>query len=302
MAPSDRPHRPRRPRGKLIALILAITVNLVFLGVLIFSVSWQNRQPQAVTAELYAPPTKAPVEPTPPPPEVKPPPPEVQPPPPEVKPPPPPESKPEPKPEPRPEPKPPPPTPNVEKPQPADIAEKARVEAERKRREKEQIERERKDAEAKKQEEKKEAELRERQQRDLAAMRAQADRETQQRKQAEREAQFRAQAERESRERATQAASAALTRAQADWIDRIRAKIRSNVTLPPDLPGNPEAVFDVVQLPTGEVIDVQLRKSSGVRAYDDAVQRAILKSSPLPKPSQPDLFVRTLSLRFRPHE
>ena len=72
--------------------------------------------------------------------------------------------------------------------------------------------------------------------------------------------------------------------------------------LPSDLAGNPEAIFDVVQLPTGEVIEVQLRKSSGVRAYDDAVQRAILKSSPLPKPAQPELFARTLQLRFRPFD
>jgi colicin import membrane protein len=287
VAPSDRPHRPRRPRGKLIALVLAIAVNLVFLAVLIFSVSWQNRPPQAVTAELYAPPTKAPpAEPPPPPPQPKPaPPPEPKPP--------------EPKP---PEPKPPTPAPNVEKPREADIAEKARQEAERKRKEKEQAERERKEAEAKKQEEKKQAELRERQQRDLANMRAQAEREVEQRRQTEREAQLRAQAERESRERATQAASAALTRAQADWIDRIRAKIKSNIILPPDISGNPEARFEVVQLPTGEVIDVRLAKSSGVRAYDDAVQRAILKSSPLPRPAQPELFVRTLELRFRPQE
>ena len=297
MAPSDRPNRPRRPRGKLAALVLAIAVNLLFLAVLVFTVSWQNRQPQAVTAELYAPPAKAPVAAPPPQPTPAP----------EVKPPPapPPEPKPEPRPEPAPPPpKPPTPVPSVEKREPtqADIAEKARQEAERKRREKEQAERERKEAEAKKLEEKKQAELRERQQRDLAAMRAQADREMEQRRQVEREAQMRAQAERESRERATQLAQAALSRAQADWIDRIRAKIRSNVILPPDIAGNPEAIFSVVQLPTGEVIDVQLKKSSGVRAYDDAVQRAILKSSPLPRPAQAELFVRALELRFRPYD
>jgi len=32
------------------------------------------------------------------------------------------------------------------------------------------------------------------------------------------------------------------------------------------------------------------------------VQRAILKSSPLPRPAQAELFVRTLELRFRPQE
>jgi colicin import membrane protein len=45
---------------------------------------------------------------------------------------------------------------------------------------------------------------------------------------------------------------------------------------------------------------VKLRKSSGVRAYDDAVQRAILKASPLPKPVPADLFQRNLELHFRP--
>jgi colicin import membrane protein len=276
------------------ALVLAIAVNLIFLAVLVFSVSWQNRQPIAVTAELYAPPTKAPpAEPPPPPP-------------PEPKPtptPPPPEPKPEPVPTPPPpQPKPPTPVPNAEKREPkqADIAEKARQEAERQR--KEQIERERKEAEAKKAEEKKQTELRERQQRDLANMRAQAERETEQRRQAERETQMRAQAEREQRERAAQVAQAAMTRAQADWIDKIRAKIRSNIIMPGDIPGNPEAVVSVVQLPTGEVIDAQLKKSSGVRAYDDAVVRAILKSSPLPRPAQPEVFARTLELRFRPNE
>ena len=74
------------------------------------------------------------------------------------------------------------------------------------------------------------------------------------------------------------------------------------MVLPPDMTGNPEAIFEVVQLPTGEIIDAVLRKSSGVRAYDDAVQRAIIKSSPLPRPERPDLFQRTLTLKFRPQD
>ncbi len=42
--------------------------------------------------------------------------------------------------------------------------------------------------------------------------------------------------------------------------------------------------------------------SSGNRAYDEAVERAILKSSPLPKPDQAEVFQRQLSLKFRPLE
>ena len=89
---------------------------------------------------------------------------------------------------------------------------------------------------------------------------------------------------------------------EADYVRRIQSKVRGNVVLPPDIPGNPEAIFDVVQLPTGEIIDAVLRKSSGVRAYDDAVQRAIVKSSPLPRPDRPELFQRTLTLKFRPQD
>jgi len=96
------------------------------------------------------------------------------------------------------------------------------------------------------------------------------------------------------------AASAA--RADATYIAKLNGKIKSNVVLPPDIPGNPEAIFDVVQLPTGEVISAKLRKSSGHKAYDAAVERAILKSSPLPRPDRPEQFQRTLEIKFRPLE
>jgi colicin import membrane protein len=96
-------------------------------------------------------------------------------------------------------------------------------------------------------------------------------------------------------------AASAQSRAVADYVGRIRAKIRGNVVLPTDIPaGNPEAIFDVVQLPTGEVLNARLRKSSGYKPYDEAVERAILKASPLPKPDRPDLFQRNLELKFRP--
>jgi colicin import membrane protein len=88
--------------------------------------------------------------------------------------------------------------------------------------------------------------------------------------------------------------------ANAAYIGKLKGKIRSNVVLPPDIPGNPEAIFDVVQLPTGEVMSVRLRKSSGHKAYDAAVERAILKSSPLPRPDRPEQFQRSLEIKFKP--
>ncbi len=99
---------------------------------------------------------------------------------------------------------------------------------------------------------------------------------------------------------AARSIAAARAKAIATWVDRIRAKIRGNIVLPPDLKGNPEALFLVTQLPTGEVLQARLVISSGYTAYDEAVHRAILKSSPLPKPDSAGLFERELKLTFRP--
>jgi colicin import membrane protein len=89
-------------------------------------------------------------------------------------------------------------------------------------------------------------------------------------------------------------------KADAAYIGKLKGKIKSNIVLPPDIAGNPEAIFDVVQLPTGEVMSVKLRKSSGHKVYDDAVERAINKSSPLPRPDRPEQFQRSLEIKFKP--
>ncbi|HEX2565987.1 MAG TPA: energy transducer TonB [Burkholderiales bacterium] len=94
------------------------------------------------------------------------------------------------------------------------------------------------------------------------------------------------------------------SRALATWTDKIRAKIRGRIPVQAvqDVPGNAEAIFDVSLLPTGEVLQVKMRKSSGYKGYDEAVERAILGSSPLPKPEPASLFQRQLELRFRPQD
>ncbi len=95
-------------------------------------------------------------------------------------------------------------------------------------------------------------------------------------------------------------AAAARNQAMADYLSRIRSKVRGNIVLPPDIKGNPEAVFDVTQLPSGEIVTARLRHSSGNPALDAAIERAILKSNPLPKPEKNELFSRTLELSYRP--
>ena len=104
------------------------------------------------------------------------------------------------------------------------------------------------------------------------------------------------------RDQLARESDAARNRGLADYEAKIRNKVRGNIVLPPDIQGNPEAHFLVVQLPTGEVLSSRLVKSSGYRAYDEAVERAILKSSPLPRPDKAELFSRELKLTFRPRD
>lgn len=101
------------------------------------------------------------------------------------------------------------------------------------------------------------------------------------------------------------AASAAAQRQRAErtWVERIAAKIRSNIVRPGNASGNPEAVFTVVLLPDGSIVgEPRMMKSTGNPALDAAIERAIRKSDPLPKPEDPGAFQRELNITFKPFE
>ncbi len=105
------------------------------------------------------------------------------------------------------------------------------------------------------------------------------------------------------KEKADLAAAAALSRAQRAWQDNIAAKIKGNIVRPANATGNPEAIFEVSLLPDGSLVgEPKLRKSTGTPALDAAIERAIKKSDPLPKPADPTVFQRVLTLKFRPLE
>ena len=94
-------------------------------------------------------------------------------------------------------------------------------------------------------------------------------------------------------------------RAVGQYRDKISATVRGNTRLPDNLKGNPEVRCLVRLLPTGEVLSVKVTQSSGNVAYDEAVVRAIEKSSPLPLPADRDAraeFVPELSFVHRPKE
>ena len=52
-------------------------------------------------------------------------------------------------------------------------------------------------------------------------------------------------------------------------------------------------------LPTGEVLEpILIVKSSGNKAYDEAVERGIIRSQPLPLPEDPELWQQFRELRL----
>ncbi len=264
------PPAERKEPGRKWAVMLAVLVHLMFAAVLVFGVNWQTREAAPVIAELW---NSLPLAPAPAPkaaPEPKPAPAE--------------EPKPEPKPVPKPVPK---PEPKVEQPKPA------KVDIALKEKEKKRKEEERKQAEAEKKlkDQLKEQELKE--QREMLADEQAAL--SKQRDEARRQKTAAAQAA---------AQVAAQARGMAEAIGRIRSHVRRFVVMPADVAGNPEAEFEVFLLPTGEVLNVRLSRSSGNTAYDNAVERAIHKASPLPLPVDPLLAgrFRELTLKFRPNE
>ncbi|MBA2689476.1 MAG: TonB C-terminal domain-containing protein [Burkholderiales bacterium] len=256
--------------NKLPAGLLAILVHLAFFALLVFGVTWQTKSPAPVSVDIWSSlpaPAKAPAKE------------------------PPTESKPPPEPAPKPEPTPKPKAEPVPTPKP-DIAlkqEKLKREQEKKKLENEK--RKEKEEEQKKQkqedERKKQEKVKEEQAKKLAAQKE-------------------AQAKAKTQAQADQAAKSAAEAKVNDYIARIQAKIKSNTIIPPDVVGNPQVVYEITLLPTGEVLDVRLIKGSGFPSYDAAAERAIRKSAPLPIPKDdPALFAskfRVGNYAFRPND
>ena len=283
-------HVPPEP-NRWPAIGLAVGVHALLLAFLWIGISWQNSAPVAVEAEIWDVTTQTAAPPPPPP-------------------------APEPEPEtppPQPTPKAVEPPPAVEQPQPKqpDIA----LEREKKRKEElKRKEEERELAEQKRIEEKKEKALAEKKQRELDEKKAKADaekKEAEQKKKEEAEKKKKEEAEKKKKAAAEQkkleaaraeemrritgaagnpTSTGTAEKSTAPRIDKgytaaITAKVKGNTSYAGSLdePGNPTATFRVEQLPTGEIISVRKIKSSGVPSFDDAVEKGITKSSPLPK-------------------
>lgn len=255
---------PETEQSSTTALLLSAAVHLLLLGALFFGVQWKSKAPSSIEVEVWrAPPPPMPIE------------------------------KPEPQITPKPEPK---PTPKAEIPQPAkpDIA----LKDDKKKKKEEPKKPEPKKEEPKKPEPKKVEPKREEPDWKKEIAREQKQREQQQAAQ-DQIARAAAEADHRAQLKAEQAAFS-LKQGQDKYGAAIGNKIRGLITLPQNIQGNPEAVFAIKQLPSGEVLDVKLRKSSGNRLLDEAIERAIYKASPLPRPDRPELFQRDLELKYKP--
>lgn len=267
---------------KWTAATLAVVVHVLLAVFLFFGVSWKNPMPVAVEVELVRA-TNEPQAAAPPPKPAPKPAPKVEAPP--------------PKPQPAPLPKPDIALKDRDKPKPSkavpvELPDKAPTKAERERAQR-LLEERQADALAREMQQIENKKLNQQLERELA------------RSQADRAAAAKAEADARAAARAAAAeaqAQAMRGRLLATYQDKIRGKIRGNIVRPPDLRGNPVVRFDVTQLPSGEIIDVVLTAASGNTAWDESVERAIRKSSPLPKADSTEIYQRILHLTFCPDE
>jgi colicin import membrane protein len=303
-APAGAPYQVPPEPSRWPAIMLAVAVHAILLAFLWFGISWQNNEPVSVEAEVWDVKTLE-AAPTPPPPQ---------------------EAEPEPAPA---------PVPKVaEQPQeepvtPPDIA----LEREKKRKEELRREQERREL-AEEQEREKEKALAEKKKADQLAKKEaekkkadaeQKARELAEKKDAEKKAKLEklAKAKADAAEKAKldqlrdaemkrmmaaaagsggtgSAAKSTAPRSDSGYVAAITAKVKSTTIFggSTDVPDNPRVEFHVEQLPTGEIISVKKTKSSGIPAFDDAVEKGIIKASPLPK-KKDGTVERSLEIGFK---
>ena len=296
---------PPQPPAQLRALALAVLAHVLLLGALGWGVTWRHQADRTLTveAELWSavPQQAAPRLQDPPPPP--------------------------PQPEPVPRPAPPPPPPDTAQ-RDAEIAlarQKKEAEAqatqqklaqEQKRRQK--LEAEKKEALKREQEQKRMAQEKAEQERHKKAAEARQAKE----KQLAQEARNKEEAARAEKELKAQrdanlrriagmagatGSDTATGTAQrsagpsASYAGKVAAKVKPNIVFPDEIAGNPMADVEVRAAPDGTIQGARLLKSSGIKAWDEAVLKAIAKTEKLPQDTD-GRVPSTLIIGFRPKD
>lgn len=282
--------------SRMPSVLLAVAMHAVLLAFLYVGVNWQNTEPVTVEAEVWdmrvqdaAPAPEPEPEPAPPQPAPKP--------------------EPQPRPEPVKEIEPPQPKPDIalerkkqeEVKKQEELKKKERLAEEK--REKEELKKkelaEKKEQEKKLAEEKKQKELADKKEKEKADKLAKA-------KAAEEQKRLDKLRAAELARMTGAAGSGTAARSTAPRVDEgyqraIVQKIKSNTSYLGQAEGNPRVEFKVEQLPTGEIVSARMTKSSGIPAFDDAVEKGIMKSSPLPK-KKDGTVDRTVTVGYRPKD
>ena len=252
---------PRQPAGMGAGLMLALLAHALLVAALAFGVSWRSSEPDAVEAELWAAVPQLAAPPAPPP----------QPQPVEVKPP-------EPAPAPKREP--------VPVPEPAPDAQIAIEKARREEAKREELKRE----EIRREERRRDEAQREQQRAEVERKKKElAEKEKTKRDAEQAEARHQANVKRmlgqagAAADGTTGGSAAQSASPSAGYAGRIKARIRPNIVLTDNLDGNPLATVEVRLAPDGSITSRKLVKSSGAKAWDEAVLRAVDKTEILPR-------------------
>jgi colicin import membrane protein len=263
------PLMPHRPKGMGKGFALAILAHVLLLLAIAFGVNWRAHEPAGIEAELWsavpqaaAPRAAAPEPQQPQPPQ------RVQ---------------------------PPPPPPKVETPPPKPAPDPQIAIEKAKREEAKKLEAKRLQEEQEQREKaKREQEQREQQQRAELEKQQQAKEEQERKKQAAAEAAKQAAARADYLKRMQGLAGAtggdtstgtALKSSgpSSSYAGRIMARIKPNIVFTDTVDGNPTATVEVKLAPDGTIVGKRLLQSSGVKAWDEAVLRAIERTEVLPR-------------------
>ena len=85
-----------------------------------------------------------------------------------------------------------------------------------------------------------------------------------------------------------------------EYIRLIENRIQQNWIPPASAISGLECIVNVTQIPSGDVVDVQVGRCTGDDAVVRSIEAAVLRSSPLPRPPVPSLFERNLEVVFNP--
>ena len=84
------------------------------------------------------------------------------------------------------------------------------------------------------------------------------------------------------------------------YVRLIVNRIEQNWIRPATAQPGLECEVRVMQIPSGDIVDVRVDRCNGDDAVIRSIEAAVLRSSPLPRPPVPSLFERTLNVVFAP--